>query len=147
MLSLCLVCLFKIPHAYLKIIGRIFFYSLLITSFCDMFIAMIRKYFTNYPQKEFNQHIFAYIRVVLFILANIAIVPFVMYTYNAQYVSGELVYKNIQDGPDTYITTRDSLGFYQTKVTERMSKEMEYIIYYDEYPDKINHIDTLYIKK
>ena len=82
------------------------------------------------------------------ILINIILVSSLIYTFEVNYKGGVLHHKIIHDGDDEYVTTfNDSLRMYQTKVRIRDSDpNMNYVIYYNHYPDNIHHIDTLMIE-
>ncbi len=131
---------------YKKFIGRIGLCPLLLYTIGIMIYALIKKVFTNMSMAEFKHYIWIYSRGILIIVSNIAFIIFLPYSYQSKYVSGKLQ-KEIHDGADTYLTTyNDSLSMYQTRVHIEDSKpEIDYIIYYDEYPNKINHVDTLSI--
>ena len=72
------------------------------------------------------------------------------YSVESQYKGNRLDRKIVRDGGDRYVTKYvDSLSNYVTEVSIRDNsrENIDYIIYYENYPDKIKRIDTIRIEK
>ncbi len=143
-----ILVLSRVTPSYFKLIGRIGFYPFLIYTAGIIFYAFIMKIFSEMPMSTFKRYLGVYLRSVLIIFSNIVLVSSLIYTIEVNYKGGVLHHKIIHDGDDEYVTTfNDSLKMYQTKVCIRDSDpNIDYIIYYNHYPDNIHHIDTLMIK-
>lgn len=140
---------FTTPNTTLfKLIGRIGLFPYFIFTAGIIIYAFIMKIFSDMPMSKFKRYFGNYFRNLLIILSNIIWVSGLIYTYEVNHRGGVLHHKIIVDGSDEYATTfNDSLRMYQTKVRIRDSDpNMDYVIYYNHYPDNIHHIDTLMIE-
>ena len=133
---------------YNKIIGRIGLLPFLFSMVGIMFFAFVKKV-NNKSYVNLRPYLWIYLRCIMILFSNIFIVSMLNYSYKALYVNEKLTYKLIRDGGDVYETSyNDSILMYQTKVHIVDKKDkIDYIIYYDEYPDKIHRIDTLFPQK
>jgi hypothetical protein len=140
---------FTTPNTTLfKLIGRIGLFPYFIFTAGIIIYAFFMKIFSDMPMSKFKRYFGNYFRNLLIILSNIIWVSGLIYTYEVNYRGGVLHHKIVVDGCDEYATTfNDSLRMYQTKVRIRDSDpNMDYVIYYNHYPDNIHHIDTLMIE-
>lgn len=131
--------------SYLKLIGRIGFFSFLLVIFCVLFYAISKKFFWNMPNSQFKSVLVCHFRNILILVSNVIIFPCFMYSYDSSSQNGKLMRETIKDGRDVYATIYvDSISNYVTNVKIRDGKgKMDYVIYYAVYPDSIDHIDTL----
>lgn len=129
---------------YRKIIGRIGFLPLFLYMWAVMFYAFIKK-ITDASFVDYKRYFGISLRCVMILFSNLLIVSMLTYSYSSSYENGKLS-KIIHDGGDVYETTyNDSLSMYQTKVHIVDKKDKtDYMIYYDDYPDRILRIDTLF---
>jgi len=137
-----LVCFFP---SYMKIIGRIGFFSFLLLEFGVLFYAVVKKFFIGMPNSQFKGLVICYFRGILILISNVFLIPFFAYGYESYYQNGKLTRKIINDGRDVYETVYvDSISNYITNVQIRdEGQDLDYTIYYAIYPDSIDHIDTL----
>ena len=144
---LAMSALYPFVGKYDKLIGRIGFVPFLISTALIFTYGVFKKLFTNMPTSEFKRYIWTYARSILIMMSNIILISTLTYTSKTEYKNGLLIRKIVKDGSDVYITSyNDSLSMYETKVhIDDDYPRLDYIIYYDSYPDKINHIDTLNI--
>ena len=133
------------PFKILKIIERIAIIIFVITFVFQLFYGFYKRLFLDMPSEGLKIYLWNYVRGILIFSSNLFFIIFSTYTMESEYSNGKLVHKTVIDGCDTYETKfNDSLNVYQTKVhIEDTNPQLDYIIYYDEYPDKINHIDTI----
>ena len=135
--------LYLCDRRYDKLIGRIGFVPFLISTVAVFVYGLFKKLFTNMPTSEFKRYIWTYARSILIMMSNIILISTLTYTSKTEYKNGLLIRKIVKDGSDVYITSyNDSLSMYHI---DDDYPRLDYIIYYDSYPDKINHIDTLNI--
>ena len=144
---LAMSALYPFVGKYDKIIGRIGFVPFLISTVLILSYGTLKKLFTDMPTSEFKRYIWTYVRCILIMISNIFLISTITYTSKSVYMNGILIKKIVRDGGDVYLTYfNDSLSMYETKVhIEDDYPRLDYKIYYDSYPDKINHIDTLNI--
>lgn len=144
---LMMCALYLCDRRYDKIIGRIGFVPFLISTALIFAYGVFKKLFTNMPTSEFKRYIWTYVRCILIMMSNIILISTLTYTSKSEYKNGLLVRKIVRDGNDVYTTNyNDSLSMFETKVHIADDyPRLDYIIYYDSYPDNINRIDTLNI--
>lgn len=132
-----------------KPLGRVIFLSLLIFTLISYMYTMIRLVSSGETIWSMKRYIEVYNRTGIVLLSNILIAfSYLTYSSDSEYLNGNLVRKMVCNGNDSYITLFDKTrSVYETKVhIEDTHPAMDYIIYYDSYPDKINHIDTLNVE-
>lgn len=144
---LAMSALYPFVGKYDKIIGRIGFVPFLISTALIFTYGVFKKLFSDMPTSEFKRYIWTYVRCILIMMSNIILISTLTYTSESEYKNGILTRKVVRDGNDSYITNfNDSLSMYETKVHIADDyPRLDYIIYYDSYPDRINRIDTLNI--
>ena len=144
---LVMCAMYLLDRRHDKIIGRIGFVPFLISTVLILSYGTLKKLFTDMPTSEFKRYIWTYVRCILIMMSNVILISTLTYTSKSVYRDGILIRKIVRDGGDVYITYfNDSLSMYETKVHIADDyPRLDYKIYYDSYPDKINHIDTLNI--
>ena len=126
-----------------KVTERIALIFFMITLVGQFFYGFYKRLFLDMPSAGLKIYLWNHVRGILILSSNLLLIPAVIYTSEYVYSNGKLVRKIVIDGLDTYETKfNDSLNVYQTQVHIE-DTDFDYIIYYDEYPDKINHIDTI----
>ena len=135
-----------LPDGYCKPVARIGTYSLIIYWAVVGAYAAGEKLLNDMPLKEYKRYRWVYRRSVLFLFANWYLLLFICYSCNTKH-DGVHIEKHVQDGGDTYDTKYNKKKRqYQTEVHLRDNTvPLGYIIYYKDYPDEIDHIDTLYV--
>lgn len=144
-------CLFSfIFPRYMRFIGRIGMSCLVVFTAGSMSVIYLRRLFGSLSTEEFKTAHMYLFRVIFILFANIYMLPICAYSYKASYSgSGKLVSKEIIDGLNRYNTQYvDSFSCYVTHAIigdsdEKGIKYLEYKIYYEKYPDKISHVDTI----
>lgn len=144
----CLIA--SVFPVYTKIIGRISLIVTLLFVVVVMMVIYFKRIYGDLPKDVFKKYHLYYLRLILILLANFYIFPICTFSYKVSYrQSGKLQYKEIRDGQNIYKTEYvDSLMCYVTHAIiedsdEKGIKYLEYKIYYEKYPDKISHVDTI----
>lgn len=137
---------FILPDGYWKPVARIGTYSLTIYMAVVAAYAAGEKLLNDMPLKEYKRYRWVYRRSVLFLASNWFMFIFVWYSCTTKH-DGVHIEKHVQDGINTYDTKYNKeKRQYQTEVHLRDYRvPLRYIIYYKDYPDEIDYIDTLYV--
>ena len=135
---------------HLKLIGRIGLFPML----AFYFVVALSAFYNLFIKRDFNavkEYLWCFLRICLIILSNIFVLGFLLpYSVESQYKGNRLDRKIVRDGGDRYVTKYvDSLSNYITEVSIRdfSDENIDYVIYYENYPDKIKRIDTIRIEK
>lgn len=128
-----------------KLIARIGFIAFLFSSVGLFFYAFFKMISNNLRFSDIYPYLWNYARCILIIIPVFPTGIFLGYSCESRYTNNQLTYKLVRDGLDSWETTyNDSLNIYQTEVyINESNPETHYIIYYDQYPDKVSHIDTI----
>ena len=133
------------PVEHRKVICRSLFGVHLLYSIIFTIYIVEKKMRTDMTFATFASNMGNFYRVFILFAINLWFASNLSYTKRAYYNKRTLVEKYVKDGRDVYYTIfNDSLRMYQTEVQRRdIEPKMDYIVYYENYPEVIHHIDTL----
>ena len=140
---------FFLPGGYRKPVCRIGMNLLLFYWMAVGGYVAFSKVFFDMPLENIKRYKWFHIRCGLMLMANWYLF-LVLFPYSCSSSSdGKHIVEHVQDGRDTYETRYNKERCqYQKEVHLRDNKvPIGYIIYYKDYPDEIDYIDTLYVGK
>ena len=140
---------FFLPEGYRKPVCRIGMYLLLFYWMAVGGYVSFSKVFFDLPLEKFKRYKWFHIRCALMLMTNCFLFLF-LFPYSCSSSSdGRHIVEHVQDGRDTYETKYNKeRSQYQKEVHLRdCAVPIGYIIYYKDYPDEIDFIDTLYVGK
>ena len=138
---------FFLPDEYCKPVCRIGMNPLLFYWMAVGGYVAFSKVFFDMPLEKFKRYKWFHIRCGLMLIANWYLFLF-LFPYSCSSGSdGKHIVEHVQDGRDTYETRYNKERCqYQKEVHLRDNVvPIGYIIYYKDYPDEIDYIDTLYV--
>ena len=138
---------FFLPEEYHKPVCRIGMNLLLFYWMAVGGYVAFSKVFFDMPLEKFKRYKWFHIRCGLMLMANWYLFLF-LFPYSCSSSSdGKHIVEHVQDGRDTYETRYNKERCqYQKEVHLRDNVvPIGYIIYYKDYPDEIDYIDTLYV--
>ena len=136
-----------LPESCRKPVARIGTYSLVIYWILVGVHGAVNKFINDMPLVEYNKYKWFHRRGILLLAANWYLFMFI-FPYRCSSLSdGKHLTKYVVDGHDTYRTKYNKeRRQYQTEVhINDVHIPFAYIIYYKDYPDEIDYIDTLYV--